>query len=333
MISRVAVVGCGSIGKRHMRNLLALGAQSVVGVEPNPERRQEAARELGIEILPNLAAAANVDPVTLVVVAVPNAYHRQILEEAVGFGAHVFMEKPLASSSEGLEAVLGTMAAKGLKGFLGSNWKFHPALMTMKRLLDEGRIGKVLAGRVACGQYLPDWHPWEDYRQMYSARLSLGGGVLLDSHELDYTTWLIGPVGRVACFAGRVSDLEIETEDLASLILEHRCGAVVQVQLDYLQRAYHRTYEFTGSEGTLRWSFAEAKVSLYEAGTKTWSEWPDPPSYDLNTMYLDQMRHIMEAVESDAAPVTSLTDGLAVLKLIEAAKSSSRAATFVEVQS
>jgi predicted dehydrogenase len=167
---------------------------------------------------------------------------------------------------------------------------------------------------------------------MYCARKSLGGGVLLDSHELDYTTWLLGPVARVGCMAAKVSGLEIDTEDLASLQLEMVAGAYIQVQVDYLQRSYQRSYEFIGSEGTLCWNFAKQQVSLYQAATGAWAEWAEPSDFSFNDMYLDQTRHVLDVCEGRCArAVTSLWDGLRVLRLIEAARRSSESGVFVRI--
>jgi predicted dehydrogenase len=322
MSLKVGGVGCGSIGRRHLRNLKSLGVRHLMGVEPNPGRRAETARELGLPVVDCFQAALDGDTDT-VFIAAPNAFHKDLLAQAVEAGCHLFMEKPLAVTSDGLEPILAAMEARGLHGYMGSNFKFHPCLLRLQADLQSGAIGRVLAARIACGQYLPDWHPCEDYRDLYSARRSLGGGVLLDSHELDYATWLLGPARKVTCFAGRVSDLEIETEDLASLILEMGCGAIVQVQLDYLQRSYLRSYEFTGSLGTLTWDFNLGQVRRYDSVSRTWDVWDQPGGYDINQMYLDQTAHFLDCLAGKDRPRTSLRDGLRVLRLIEAAKRSS----------
>lgn len=318
MTHRFAVIGCGSIGKRHIRNLLACGVRDIVGIDPSPERQAEA-RVLGVQA----AASLDQSPIaslTAAIIASPNIYHRDNLRHCADLGLHVLVEKPLAVSSRGLDEIVTEFESKRLVGHVGSNFKFHPSFARMREELPS--IGRVLAARAVSGQYLPDWHPWEDYRQGYSANTSLGGGVLLDTHELLYLTWFVGPAAEVACLNGKVSDLEIDTEDLAQIVLRHRCGALSTIQADYLQRSYHRTYEFTGTEGSLMWDVNAQQVRRYSAASNTWTVWDEPRGYDLNTMYADQTRHFLAAVEAGNpdAVATPLAEGLAVLRLTEAAK-------------
>jgi predicted dehydrogenase len=325
-----AVVGCGSIGKRHIRNLIALGQPRVIGVDPRQDRRDEAAAigaSVAVSLEDAIAQGANV-----VFITSPNRYHRDSLETAVQADCHIFMEKPLDVVSDGLEQILETMRSKNLVGMMGGNWKFHPSLKRLKHELETGTIGRVLTANMVAGQYLPDWHPWEDYRLGYSARADLGGGVLLDSHELDYATWLLGPAVAVACLAGKLSDLEINTEDSASLMLELHTGIHVSLQLDYTQRLYRRVYAFNGSEGSLIWDAAERNVRRHQVSSGEWTVWDEPRGYDVNTMYLKQTEHFLQALTGEVQPITPLAQGLKVLRLIEAAKRSSLERRFINLE-
>src|SRR5204863_1092430 len=126
---------------------------------------------------------------------------------------------------------------------------------------------RLVAMQAQVGQYLPDWHPWEDYRRGVSARRDTGGGVILDLiHELDYLLWLNGEVSQVACVADHVSSLEIETEDVAAILLRFANGAIGTVHLDYLQRAPSRTCRLIGEDGTICWDYFGQQVSWYSAG-------------------------------------------------------------------
>ena len=152
--------------------------------------------------------------------------------------------------------------SKNLVTLVGCNLRFHPGLVAVKRLLEQGVAGRIVAIRAEVGQYLPDWHPGEDYRQGYSARLDLGGGIILDAvHEIDYVRWLLGPVRSVACFAGKLSHLEVETEDTAALLFRFSNGTIGEVHLDYVQRAYSRTCHIIGDEGTIRWDYSTGRRS------------------------------------------------------------------------
>jgi predicted dehydrogenase len=192
----------------------------------------------------------------------------------------------------------------------------------MKEILESGVIGKVLSARCQFGQYLPDWHPYENYRTSYSARSDLGGGILLDSHEFDYMQWFLGDVSELFCFAGKASNLEIDTEDTAEVLLKFQSGTIAEIHLDYTQRIYQRNYEFFGENGTLKWDFQDRSVRLYLASENKWEIYEEPRNYDLNEMYKEQMKHFLDAIESETKTITDIFAGWKTLKLIMAAKES-----------
>src|SRR5262249_50073259 len=161
----------------------------------------------GIEVFGKLDDAWH-DGVDVAFITAPTRLHIPLALQAAEHGCHLFVEKPLADCLEGVERFLETVKERNLVTLVGCNLRFHPGLIQVKRLLEEGAIGRVIAARVEVGQYLPDWHPQEDYRQGYSARRELGGGVILDAiHEIDYVRWLLGEIVAVACFGGKLSRL------------------------------------------------------------------------------------------------------------------------------
>lgn len=326
---RFVIVGAGSVGRRHLRNLASLGERDLVAVDPRPDRRRAAEEEAGALTRPvfdrGLAEEAQA-----VFITAPTALHVETALIAARAGCHLFVEKPLSNTLDHVDELVDICRQKGLVGFVGSNWKFHPALRRMKALLEGGAIGRPVAARFSFGQYLPDWHPWEDYRETYSARRGLGGGAIFDSHELDYLTWLLGPAERVSCLAARVGDLEIETEDVAGILLRLKSGALAQVHLDYLSRAYQRRHEIWGTEGALIWD-VRSGVEMYRAEEKKWDTWPADPRYDLNQMYVDEVRHFLECLRGRERPVTPLEHGRDVLKIMLAAHRSNRESRVVEL--
>jgi predicted dehydrogenase len=183
----------------------------------------------------------------------------------------------------------------------------------------------VVAARVEVGQYLPDWHPSEDYRQGYSARHDLGGGVILDAiHEIDYIRWLLGPVRSVACFAGTLSRLEVETEDTAAVLLRFAGGAIGEVHLDYVQRAYSRTCQVIGDEGTIRWDYGAGEARVYRADSRAWEAFPNPDGWRPNQMYVDELNHFLRCLAGTERPALDVHDAARVLDVALAAKASSQ---------
>jgi predicted dehydrogenase len=326
------VAGCGSIGQRHMKNLLALNAGEILGCDLRADRRAEVTARLGIKTLGSLEDAWAEEPYA-VVIAAPTALHMSLAIEAAERGVHLFIEKPLASSWDGVERLMELARRNKLVALVGCNMRFHPGLIMVKRLLAERAIGRVIAARVEVGQYLPDWHPWEDYRQTYSARADLGGGVILDAiHEIDYSRWLLGEVVGVFCLAAKISRLEIDTEDTAALLLRFENEAVGEIHLDYIQRAYSRSCHIIGEEGTIHWDYVAGEVRCYSAHTKDWQVFRNPAGWDANNMYLDEMQHFINCLARRATPEQDLGEAARVLNIALAAKSSALSPRWIEME-
>lgn len=328
---RLLVIGCGSIGKRHMRNLLYLGVDDLVAFDIRVEQRRDVVAQLGIDTVKNLESAWERRP-DAVVVAAPTYLHVPLALQAALHGCHLFIEKPLSNSLDGIDGLLEAVKRRNLITLVGCNMRFHPGLMTIKRLLLEQAVGRVIAARVEVGQYLPDWHPWEDYRQSYSAQSRQGGGVILDAiHEIDYIRWLLGEVLSATCFAAKLSQLQIDTEDTAALLLRFESGAVGEVHLDYIQRAYSRSCQVIGEEGTLRWDYTAGEVRWYSAHTQQWKLFSNPPAWESNQMYLDEMKHFLRCLAGEDSPSLDVFEGARVLEIALAAKASAQQRRWMEL--
>lgn len=320
-MKKILIIGGGSIGQRHLRNLLFLGEKNLSLVEVNTERANDLKKEFGIEVFSSTATARKAGNFDIVFVCTPPACH---LENALLFaasGAHLFIEKPLSNDMGGVAKLVKITKKNKLVTMVGSNWKFYPSFQKIKELIDSGAIGRVLSARCQLGQYLPDWHPKEDYRHSYSANKKLGGGMLLDSHEFGYLSWFLGDVKKVACFAKKVSALEIDVEDVFEAILEFTSGAIGEIHADYLQRFYQRNFEFFGETGTIIWDYNLKKVILKNKANGI-TEFPLEENYDLNAMYVEEIKHFLQCVEKQQETVTPIEEGAAVLRLICAAKDS-----------
>jgi predicted dehydrogenase len=324
---RWLIAGCGSIGKRHLRNLRHLGVDDIVVFDEREDRRQEAAEQWNVQTTDNLEAG--LEGASVAVICTPTHLHVQGALTAARAGCHLFIEKPLADSIEGVDLLLEEVVRRRLHTLVGCNFRFHPAMREMKRLVAEGVAGRLVSARAQFGHYLPDWHPWEDYRRGYSARREMGGGVVLDRiHELDYVRWLMGNVTEVCAFSGKLSSLEIDSEDTAEILLRFESGAFGSVHLDYVRRDRDCRLEIIGEEGTLEWSYQGHAVSWYLGvdGQRRHLAWPD---YDPNNMYLDEMRHFLAVLEGRERSAQDVCEARSVLQIALAAKQSSADRTVV----
>jgi len=316
------VVGCGSIGRRHAANLLALRAGEVVGCDTQEARRQATAVQLSIRCVPTLEEGLSLYP-SAVFVTVPTAAHLPVSLAAARQGCHLFIEKPLAHTLAGTEELAALAQLKGLISLVGCNLRFHPGLLKVHALIDSGAVGRVTSARFEVGQWLPDWHPTEDYRRNYSARSELGGGIILDAiHELDYARWLLGEVTAVSCFAGQNSSLEIDTEDTAAVLLRFATGCIGEVHLDYVQRVYRRTCQIIGEGGTILWDYSAQTVRWFTVADRQWHEWRNPDGWQPNQMYLDELAHFLACLDGRETSTLDIVEARRVLEIALAAKES-----------
>jgi predicted dehydrogenase len=224
------------------------------------------------------------------------------------------------------------VAQNQVKVLVGFQFRFHPTLRQIAQWLKEGKIGVPLSARAHWGEYLPDWHPWEDYRKSYSARADLGGGVVNTlSHPLDYLHWLMGGVDEVAALTSRQSDLGLEVEDTAEILLHYRSGALGTVHLDYVQRPPRHLLEIIGNCGTIVWDNSTGLVRLYNSQEGRWEEVLPPAGFERNRLFLDEMAHFIQVAKGEASPCCTLQDGIAALTLTDAVYQSALKRSFVRL--
>ena len=309
---RVIVLGAGSIGARHAANLRRAGA-SVAIADPIEGR---ALAVWGAEPVPfDLAGLGAYDGV---VVASPTIYHREQTEAALAAGTRVMVEKPLDVSSRNVDRIL-TQADRVMVAY---NLRLHRPVEDIVGWVHTGRVGRPLTVRLWFGFFLPNWRPTVDYRQTYSARAALGGGVLLDAiHELDLLVWLLGEQLEVeGAVVARVGELEIDTEDTVQAVLRHPEGTVATVSLDYLSRRYRRGIEVIGTEATARLDWARGVLELEtEDGVES-----SPADMPVDRSYEREADAFLSFIRDHIPPPVDGRTGAASLRLADLIREAAR---------
>lgn len=318
----VLVVGAGSIGRRHLANLRKLCPASRIVVLCRPESADDTLLTLGADhVVTSLAAALDERP-HIAVVANPAPLHVPVAQEMADIGCHLLVEKPFSDRIDGVDRLIDTCDAKGLVLMVGYNLRFFPSLQEMASLVANDAVGRVLHVSAEVGQYLPDWRPNSDYRQGVTAQLKLGGGALLElSHEIDIALWMGGAIVGVAASLGRVSDLEIDTDDCVDLLLKFENGARGSIHMDLLQRVPVRRCRVVGATGTLEWDGIADRL-LCGRPSSGWTDVAAPRLTDRNTMYVSELEHFLFCVANGLKPVTDGQAGKRVLMAIIAARQS-----------
>jgi predicted dehydrogenase len=329
---RGLVVGGGSIGRRHLQNLKLLGVDTLALVEPDRERQQAVISECNVAGFAELEAGLNWRP-DFVVLATPTHLHAKQALQIVQSDCPLFVEKPLTHTNESTGELAELVEKKKVISLVGCNMRFHPGPAQVKRLLDERKLGKILFARIHTGSYLPEWRPNDDYRANYAARAETGGGCILDCiHEIDLARWYLGEMQSVFCLADHLSALEIETEDVAVLVCRHVSRAISEIHLDYVQRTYERGCQIVGETGTIFWDFNAKSVRWYDAARKEWTDYAQPEIWEMNQMYVDEMKHFLECVRENRPTILPIPEAASLMRVVFAAKASAEQKKMVPVR-
>lgn len=344
---RVLFCGLGGIGQRHLRNLRSLVPENQLEVHAYRVlgRSEKLRDDLSIEpersivtdyrvvVHTDLDEALATQP-EIVFICNPNSLHTRMALQAARVGAHVFIEKPVGNTLDGLDELLALVKTKNLVCYVGYNFRFHPALVRLKELLVAGHFGNLLAVHSEIGEYLPNWHRYEDYRTMYASRADLGGGVILSQiHEMDLIYWYFGLPVSIYCVGGKLSRLEVDVEDTATSLMQYR-GPMgnfpITLHQDYLQRPPARTFKIVGDQGIAQVDLIKGQLAVYNAEGDVVESW-DGSSFKRNDMFLNQMRHFLASVAGETPPQVNLWDGIQSMRLALAAKESLTSQTLVHI--
>ena len=343
---KVLIAGLGSVGQRHVRNLRHLlgdeveilahritASAHVINEDMTIAPGEDVEQKYRVRSLRSLDQALAEQP-TAVFVCNPTSEHMATGLAAVRAGCHVFIEKPLSNTIDQVDELVILAERNRLVAAVGYQMRCHPALLRVRELLRGGAVGRVLSVRAEMGEYLPDAHPYEDYRISYAARAALGGGVLLCYiHEFDYLCWLFGMPQRVFTIGGRLGDLDLDVEDTALTTLDHQIdGRTVAMQLHhtFLQRPSSRTCEIVGSAGTIRVDLRAP--SLVVESPDGVSESTLFEGFQRNQLFVDELRQFLAAIDGAARPVATARDAMQSLRVALAAKESLASGRVVEVR-
>lgn len=303
------VVGCGSIGQRHIRNASKLGVTEIVGVDKKETSRQEAIEAGATATYADIDSALRHHTPAFGIVAVPNHLNVPIAQRLATADIYLFIEKPLSHTQEGVEELIETVNRSNLVTFVECNFRFQPGIRKLRELLEENVIDTPLSVRIEAGSYLPDWHPNEDYREMYSASAEMGGGAVLDYiHELNYCRWLFGDVQTVTAMTSSRSHLNLETEEIGAILLEMGDGTLCEIHVDYVQRSAARSCKVIGDDGILSWDIDRHTVEQYEPDTDSWIE-HELPEWEHNDMYVAELDHFFSCVDSRTETTCDIEEG------------------------
>lgn len=328
MGKRVLVCGAGSIGKRHITNLLKLGADVSVW-RSRHAMLADISEQFPVRTYAELPVA--IAEAEAVVVATATDQHMSIAQKALESGRALFIEKPLSHNWTGIDNL--RQLAKNAIVEIGCQFRAHPNLKALASMLGQIKYGRTLTYRLAMGHRLDAWRPAQNYQQGYSADSARGGGALFDLiHQIDIALWLFGPIVAVNAVLAKVGDLSIQGDDMANLLLTHKSGVIGHIQLDMVSPVYRCEAEVMTNKHLFLWSHKEGMLCQQSPEGEVVVD-RLPERFERNDLFLAHMAHFLGRVEGSALPpLCALEDGVAALKVALCAREASALGQAVRIE-
>jgi predicted dehydrogenase len=330
-------VGVGSIGQRHLRNLKAIAPNiEVMAVRSlrtapvlsnvnNIVNNITIAEQYNLKEFDSFDVALEMEP-DIVFVTNPTSLHIDVAIKAIKAGCYVFIEKPLSHTWDGVEELIRLENEIGEKRVaVGYQFRYHPALDLIKKLLNEKSIGNIVNASFVNGEYMPGWHPYEDYRSSYAVSKELGGGALVTQiHDFDYAMWLFGQPSHVFSVGGKISELEMNVEDSVQVLMQFQQNnnpLPVTISLDYLQWPSKRTINIVGDRGSIQCDLTKNEV-IVNNRVNNHIEEHKFPDFDRNELFIREMNNFLAFVRGDEEPTIDLQSSVSSLRVALAARNS-----------
>ena len=318
------IIGCGSIGERHIHNLQKIGIKDLSIYDISKTRVDALSKKYKVVKYYNLDSAVKSSPDFSVICTHPNS-HVYLAKICVDINSHVFIEKPLSTNISGVKNLLEKAQSKKLKVAVGYNLRFDRGLNILKRKMEHDEVGTTLSIFGEWGQNIKFWRPGSNYKSHYV--LKKGGGIILDdSHEYDYIRWLLNDKPQsIFCQTRKIKTIKTKTESLATIMLKFRKGTIVSLIIDYVRPKYERGCHIIGDNGDIKWEYVIRKPAWNSYKTKAQSritkntlgqhEEKQILTTEVNEMYLNEMNDFIRCIITNKRVKVDGWEGLQTLQI------------------
>ncbi|MDC0308928.1 Gfo/Idh/MocA family oxidoreductase [bacterium] len=313
------ICGLGSIGLRHLRNIRELGYNDIILFRSGKSVVPGLTEAEGLRCYSSIDEALAESP-DICVISNPTSMHVATAVKAANSGCHLFIEKPLSNNLEGVDELSSLVERNNLISLVTYQFRYHPHIKILKKLISEdNKYGNAVYASAEWSEYLPDWHPWEDYRLGYSARLDLGGGVLMTQiHPLNYLNYIFGDISSLQVKKHSTNTLGIEADDVADIIISFRVGVLGHVHVDYLQKPRVHTLKIVTEKGRFEWDCHQNALQFIYMNGET-DEFSNH-GFRRNDMFLEMLRDFVQSVICKTSTVFSVADAVTELSLLSASE-------------
>ncbi|OGY46929.1 MAG: hypothetical protein A3J62_02055 [Candidatus Buchananbacteria bacterium RIFCSPHIGHO2_02_FULL_38_8] len=329
------VIGLGSMGKRRIRNLFANNQRNIVGFDIRPDRSKEAQEKYGIKILDSFDQV-NPDDFDAIIISVSPEAHGDYIRFALKNKKHFFVEHPV--NTDGYQDIFENNDLNIVKA-PSCTPIYYPVIKAAKKIINEGRIGKILAFQHHMGQYLPDWHPWEDYRKVYFSRKETGACREMLPFELIGISYLLGSkVTEISGSIAKVSDLDMDADDIILAVLKYDNNIRGSIIIDVLSRKPIVVLRIIGSKGTLEWNKYESTLKVYDIESGQTENIDIPKGHaELNYVnpeepYIEEIKTFLQAINSEGEYPHTFETNYQLLKTLHALEESSRTGKRISIE-
>ena len=320
MLNCLAIVGLGSIGRRHLRLISEIRPDIKIIVVRSGHGSACDEEKMAVKITDSIGDAIK-EGIQAAIISSPATLHLKQSLELAKNGIHLLIEKPISHTSDRVKELLKIVNENRITTMIGYVLRYDLGAMKFKNWLDNKVKGKILHARIECGSYLPDWRPDQDYRKTVSALSELGGGVLLElSHEIDYLYWFFGKPKDVQAQIRNSGTLDINVEDQVDLLMTSEQGYCISVQIDFNRRHVERKCKVLTTEGELIWDAVNKNVTWKGVNKE---QFKYEYNNERNSIYRKQLEVFFDCIENDNDPIVTVKDGINVISLIDAVRNAS----------
>jgi predicted dehydrogenase len=310
---KILVVGFGSIGKRHIMNLQKISDNFYIEVFDEDQTKLEEIEKMNIKI----ANSNSIDSeqYDCVLICTPPITHVDLAIRALKNNSNVFIEKPLSYNLERLNELIHLRNEKNLLVFVGYTFRFNKGLNHIKKMVEEKKFGNILHVSSYFGQFLPDWRPNQNFKESYTLKKELGGGIVLDSsHELDYLTWIFGKPESIQSNYVPTDILPSSAEAICDVILKFSNNLLATIHVDFVRRKYKRTLEILTENSIVEWSLGDNILKIFNVESDS-SEIISSQE-TINDMYVEELKHVIDCIKSNKnSNIISLENGITTMEL------------------
>lgn len=319
------VIGLGSMGKRRIRNLKHLEQKDIIGFDTREDRCKEANEKYQIQVFTDISKALNEKPDAMII-STPPDLHMKYAKIAIKNRIHFFTEASVIQDE--MEEVISELANLDIIGLPSCTMRYHPIIENISNILKIGKIGKPLAFLYHSGQYLPDWHPWEDYRKFYVSKRETGACREIVPFELIWFTSVFGKISSVIASKSKVSKLEADIDDIYSVLLEFQNGIRGNFTVDVIARFPYRQLKILCEDGVIFADWTDRIVKYYNK-EEGWKDMKiDDGVIEKNYIhgegpYIKEMMNFIKTIKSETKQEYTFEEDLKILKILEVIESSS----------